>query len=107
MIIDAPRGEILHGGPDQGRLTIILNFFHFLIIAPAVVVFSPSCLAIFLYTIPALSRSTVLSLMSSHSSLVLAMVERLEFVCQVKFSVDTNLANKADSEKTIVRHKNE
>ncbi len=41
-IIDAPRGEILHGAPVRGRLTVILNFFHFLIIAPTVVAFSPS-----------------------------------------------------------------
>ncbi len=47
-IIDAPRGEILHGAPVRGRLTVILNFFHFLIIAPTVVAFSPSCLPIVL-----------------------------------------------------------
>ncbi len=46
-IIDAPRGEILHGAPVRGRLTVILNF-HFLIIAPTVVAFSPSCLPIVL-----------------------------------------------------------
>ncbi len=33
-IIDTPRGENLHGAPVRGRLTVILNFFHFLIIAP-------------------------------------------------------------------------
>ncbi|KAG1974135.1 hypothetical protein F2P79_001229 [Pimephales promelas] len=42
MITDAPQGEILHGAPDRGRLTVILNFFHFLMIAPTVVAFSPS-----------------------------------------------------------------
>ena len=35
MIIDAPQGEILHGAPDRGWLTVILNFFYFLIIAPS------------------------------------------------------------------------
>ncbi len=39
-IIDTPRGEILQGAPVRGRLTVILNFFHFLIIAPTVVAFS-------------------------------------------------------------------
>ncbi len=47
-IIDTPRGEILHGAPIWGRLTVILNFFHFRIIAPTVVAFSPSCLLIVL-----------------------------------------------------------
>ena len=41
IIIDIPRGEILHGAPDRGRLAVTLCFFHFLIIAP-------SCLLIFL-----------------------------------------------------------
>ena len=48
IIIDIPRGEILCGAPDQGRLAVTLWFFHFLIIAPTVVNFSPSCLLIFL-----------------------------------------------------------
>ncbi len=47
-ITDTPRGEILYGAPIRGRLTVILNFFHFLIIAPTVVAFSPSCLPIVL-----------------------------------------------------------
>ncbi len=47
-IIDTPRGEILHGAPVRMRLTVILNFFHFIIIAPTVVAFSPSCLPIVL-----------------------------------------------------------
>ncbi len=47
-IIDTPRGEILHWAPVQGRLTVILNFFNFLIIAPTVVAFSPSCLPVVL-----------------------------------------------------------
>ncbi len=42
--------EILHGAPDRGRLTVILCFFHLQIIAPTVVTFSPSCLAMVLYT---------------------------------------------------------
>ncbi len=45
---DTPRGEILHGAPVRGRLTVILNFLHFLIIAPTFVTFSPSCLPIVL-----------------------------------------------------------
>ncbi len=45
---DTPRGEILHGAPVRGRLTVILNFLHFLIIAPSFVAFSPSCLPIVL-----------------------------------------------------------
>ena len=48
IIIDIPQGEILHGAPDRGRLAVTLCFFHFLIIAPTVVNFSPSCLLIFL-----------------------------------------------------------
>ena len=48
IIIDIPRGEILRGAPDRGRLAGTLCFFHFLIIAPTVVNFSPSCLLIFL-----------------------------------------------------------
>ncbi len=44
MIIETPRGKILHGAPDRGRLTVILCFFHLRIIAPTVVTFSPSCL---------------------------------------------------------------
>ncbi len=45
MIIETPRGEILQGSPDRGRLTVILCFFHLWIITPTVVTFSPSCLA--------------------------------------------------------------
>ena len=43
-----------------------------------VVNFPSSCLLIFLYPIPALCRSTILSLMSLDSSFVLPMVETLE-----------------------------
>ncbi len=39
MIIETPRGEILHGATDRGRLTVILCFFHLRIIAPTVVTF--------------------------------------------------------------------
>lgn len=39
------------------KLTVILNFFHFQIIAPAVVSFSPSCLFAVQQPIPALCRS--------------------------------------------------
>ena len=48
VITDIPRGEILRGAPDRGRLAVTLSFFHFLTIAPTVVYFSPSCLLIFL-----------------------------------------------------------
>ncbi len=44
MITETPRGEILHGAPVRGRLTVILCFFHLRIIAPTVMTFSPSCL---------------------------------------------------------------
>ncbi len=44
-IIISPWGKIFHGAPVRGGLTVILNFFHFLIIAPTVVSFSPSCLS--------------------------------------------------------------
>ena len=44
LIIDIPRGEILHGAPDRGRLAVNLCFFHFLIIAPTVVNFFVACL---------------------------------------------------------------
>uniref|UniRef100_A0A8C8MA73 RNA helicase n=1 Tax=Oncorhynchus tshawytscha TaxID=74940 RepID=A0A8C8MA73_ONCTS len=56
MIIATPRGEILHGAPGRGRLTVILCFFHLRKIP-----------------IPALCRSTILSLTSLESSLVLAV----------------------------------
>ncbi len=48
MINETPRGEILHGAPVRGRLTVILCFFHLWIIAPTVVTFSSSCLAMVL-----------------------------------------------------------
>ncbi|CDQ77699.1 unnamed protein product [Oncorhynchus mykiss] len=46
VIILTPRGEILHGAPDRGRLSVVLYVFHFLIIAPAVDFVKPSCLPI-------------------------------------------------------------
>jgi len=36
----------LHGAPVRGRLTVMFSFFHFLMIAPTVDLFSPSYLAI-------------------------------------------------------------
>ncbi len=46
VIILTPRGEILRGAPDRGRLSVVLYVFHFLIIAPTVDFFTPSCLPI-------------------------------------------------------------
>ncbi len=43
VIILTPRGEILRGAPDRGRLSVVLYVFHFLIIAPTVDFFTPSC----------------------------------------------------------------
>ncbi len=40
VIILTPRGEILRGAPDRGRLSVVLYVFHFLIIAPTVDFFS-------------------------------------------------------------------
>ena len=54
IIIDIPWGEILRGAPDWGRLAVTLCFFHFLIIVPTVVNFSPSCLLHFLVAHPSL-----------------------------------------------------
>src|SRR4029434_1548398 len=48
MITDTERGEILHGAPDRGRLTVVWCCFHLRIIAPTVVCFSPSCLTMVL-----------------------------------------------------------
>jgi len=48
MIIETPRGEILHGATVRGRLTVILCFFHLRIIAPNIITFLPSCLAMVL-----------------------------------------------------------
>ncbi len=36
VIIETPRGEILHGAPDRGRLIVVLCFFNLQIIAPTV-----------------------------------------------------------------------
>ncbi len=72
MIIETPRGEILHGAPVRGRLTVIMWS------QITVFTFSPSCLTMVLKPIPALCRSTILSLTSLDSSLVLAKVESLE-----------------------------
>ncbi len=48
VIIETPQGEISHGAPDRGRLTVILCFLHLRIIAPTVITFSLSCLAMVL-----------------------------------------------------------
>ncbi len=70
VIILTPRGEILHGAPDRGRLSVVLYVFHFLIIAPTVDFFTPSCLPIADSVFPAWCRSTILFLVSFDSSLV-------------------------------------
>ncbi len=70
-----PTGEILRGAPDRGRLSVVLYVFHFLIIAPTVDFFTPSCLPIADSVFPAWCRSTILFLVSFDSSLVLAIVE--------------------------------
>lgn len=44
MITDSPRGELLHRAPVWGRWTVILSFFHFLIIVLVVVALSLNCL---------------------------------------------------------------
>ncbi len=75
VIILTPWGEILRGAPDRGRLSVVLYVFHFLIIAPTVDFFTPSCLPIADSVFPAWCRSTILFLVSFDSSLVLAIVE--------------------------------
>ncbi len=75
VIILTPRGEILRGAPDRGRLSVVLYVFYFLIIAPTVDFFTPSCLPIADSVFPAWCRSTILFLVSFDSSLVLAIVE--------------------------------
>ncbi len=75
VIILTQRGEILRGAPDRGRLSVVLYVFHFLIIAPTVDFFTPSCLPIADSVFPAWCRSTILFLVSFDSSLVLAIVE--------------------------------
>lgn len=46
VIILTPRGEILHGAPYRGILSVVLHVFHLLLIAPTVYFFTPSCLPI-------------------------------------------------------------
>ncbi len=75
VIILTPRGEILRGAPDRGRLSVVLYVFHFLIIAPTVDFFTPSCLPIADSVFPAWCRSTILFLVCFDSSLVLGIVE--------------------------------
>ncbi len=59
VIILTPRGEILRGAPDRGRLSVVLYVFHFLIIAPTVDFFTPSCLPFADSVFPAWCRSTI------------------------------------------------
>ncbi len=59
VIILTPRGEILRGAPERGRLSVVLYVFHFLIIAPTVDFFTPSCLPIADSVFPAWCRSTI------------------------------------------------
>ncbi len=47
MIILTPRGEILRGAPDRGRLSVVLYVFHFLIIAPTVDFFTTSLVQVY------------------------------------------------------------
>ncbi len=75
VIILTPRGEILRGAPDRGRLSVVLYVFHFLIIAPTVDFFTPSCLPIADSVFPAWCRSTILFLVSFDCSLDLDIVE--------------------------------
>ncbi len=58
VIILTLQGEILRGAPDRGRLSVVLYVFHFLIIAPTVDFFTPSCLLIADSVFPAWCRST-------------------------------------------------
>lgn len=60
---------ILHKAPEQGQLNAILYFFHFWVIPPKVVTFSPCFLLIVLQPIPALCGSKIL--FSFESSCVL------------------------------------
>ncbi|XP_061732512.1 uncharacterized protein LOC133535504 isoform X2 [Nerophis ophidion] len=75
MIVLTPRDEILRGASDRGRLSVVLYVFHFLIIAPTVDFFTPSCLPIVDSLFPVWCSSTILFLVSFDSSLVLAIVE--------------------------------
>ena len=70
-----PRWEILRGAPDRERLIVNWCFFHFLIIAPTVDSFLPSCLSIVLVPISVLCRYTILSRMYLDNSLILPIVE--------------------------------
>ncbi|KAI5620727.1 RNA polymerase II elongation factor ELL, partial [Silurus asotus] len=79
-------GEILRGAPDRGRLSVVLNVFHFLIIVPTVDFFTPSCLPIADSALPAWCRSTILFPVFFNSSLVLAIVE---FDCLRLWTVTT------------------
>ncbi len=54
VIILTPRGEILRGAPDRGRLSVVLYVFHFLIIAPTFDFFTPSCRFYCRFSLPSL-----------------------------------------------------
>ena len=73
-----PRWEILCGSSDRGWLIVNWCFFHFLIIAPTVDSFSPSCLPIVLQLISVLCWYTILFRMSLDNSFVFLIVERLD-----------------------------
>ncbi len=75
VIILTPRGEILRGAPDRGRLSVVLYVFHFLIIAPTVDFFTPSCFPFADSVFQPGAGLQFLFLVSFDSSLVLAIVE--------------------------------
>ncbi len=69
------RGDLVNDLQRAGTKVTKENVFHFLIIAPTVDFFTPSCLPIADSVFPAWCRSTILFLVSFDSSLVMAMVE--------------------------------
>ena len=74
IIIFTPQSEILHWAPGRWQLMVNLCIFHSLIMVPIVVDVSPTLLMMVSQPIPALCRSTMLSLSSFDISLVLLMV---------------------------------
>ncbi len=75
MIILTPRGEILRGAPDRGRLSVVLYVFHFLIIAPTVDFFHTKLLTYCRFRLPSLVQVYYFVSGVLDSSLVLAIVE--------------------------------
>ncbi|KAJ0019058.1 hypothetical protein NQD34_006627 [Periophthalmus magnuspinnatus] len=73
VVILTPRGEILCGVPDRGRLSVVLYVFHFLIIAPTADFFTPSC-TYFRFSLQP-GAGVILFLVSLDSSLALTIVE--------------------------------